>query len=154
MTNTQIKQPGNPDYRAIESWFKCRQTLIVSFNQLCLQKPFDTTDANPRIVKVHLDEFCQNLLDYVCLGQFNLFEKIAHHIGDSSADDGKQLKKLLSITQQAICFNDQYTHPKDYSQLECELSSLGEAIALRLEIEDELLNRYSHLFRVQTHPSN
>lgn len=146
--NLEANSGKENQYRIIEDWLKNRQSLIVSFNQLCMLKPFDTPTADISAIKETLDDFCQHLIDYVCIGQFHLFEKIARNIPNQSPDR-PLLNRLLRMTLQAIHFNDQYTQPQDLSKLENELSILGENIALRLELEDELLNRYSTLFRPQ-----
>lgn len=146
--NLEANSRKDNQYRMIEDWLKNRQALIVSFNHLCMLKPFDTPTADIPTIKEALDAFCQYLIDYVCIGQFHLFEKIARNIPKQSPDR-PLLNRLLRMTLQAIHFNDQYTQPENLHRLESELSSLGENIALRLELEDELLNRYSSLFRPQ-----
>jgi regulator of sigma D len=146
--NHEANNQNENRYRILEDWLKSRQSLIVSFSQLCMLKPFDTAASDLPGIKENLDEFCQHLIDYVCIGQFHLFEKIARNTTKQSPDR-PLLNQLLKMTLQAIHFNDLYTQPNNLSKLENELSQLGETIALRLELEDELLNRYSYLFRSQ-----
>ena len=130
----------------IQNWIILRQDTIILFNQLCLIKPYQENQFTHEV----LNEFCEQLMKYISHGQFHIFKKIVLHINHvkpkTKKFDLKKLQKLIELNQDAVHFNHLYTLPDDLSHLESELSSLGESIALRLEIEDELLAGYKYIF--------
>lgn len=91
-----------------------------------------------------LNQFLNVLVDYLSAGHFGLYGRIA---------DGKERRQrvldaaegtyrvIAEITQQALDFTDRYenpeTHPTD--GLINDLSKLGEALATRIELEDQLI---------------
>lgn len=91
-----------------------------------------------------LQEFCQVLVDYIAAGHFSLYEQAVH------AQDAPQelldlaarlYPGLAETTEIALDFNDEYNcgdHCPITDELQEDLSRLGEALAWRIELEDQL----------------
>lgn len=105
----------------------------------------DKPDGQDESAEKVLQEFCQMLVDYVAAGHFGLYERIA---------SGKERRKEVSdvavrlypgitkTTETALAFNDKYDcedHCEIGSDFEKDLSELGETLAVRIELEDQLL---------------
>jgi len=91
-----------------------------------------------------LQEFCQVLVDYVAAGHFSLYERINN--GTERRRGIAQLAdtlypRIAHTTDSALTFNDKYD--PEVSVLSPgffeDLSTLGEEIAVRIELEDQLL---------------
>lgn len=105
-------------------------------------KPF--TAEQPLRPKVQ--EFCQLLIDYISLGHFGIYQRII--------DGTERRRKVLEVaeniypriaetTDAAVDFNDRYeTLAEDElkTHLEDDLSKLGEELAMRIELEDQLIS--------------
>ena len=106
-----------------------------------------TSDAGEPILKL-LQEFCQELVDYLATGHFELYRRI---------EDGEERReeiiniaqsifdKIADTTEVAIDFNDLYDAKssdldESVKDLASQLSRLGESLALRMDLEDKLIN--------------
>lgn len=94
-----------------------------------------------------LQEFCENLIDYLARGQFELYQRITD--GQERRHDIVELAKeiyprISETTNFAVDFNDAYD--KSINKLGSfdhygeRLSKLGEELAIRFELEDKLIN--------------
>jgi regulator of sigma D len=92
-----------------------------------------------------MQEFCQVAVDYISLGHFGVYSKILDgserrkSIIDAAARIYPQISKATEVV---LDFNDKYqalTPAKIVNQLSSDLSTLGEHLANRIELEDELL---------------
>jgi len=87
-------------------------------------KPF--SEENDTLAST-LDEFCQVLVDYIAGGHFTLADSL--------------YPKIVDLTDVAIRFNDRYMEGEpDKPTLDRDLSYLGEALANRIELEDQLIS--------------
>lgn len=127
----------------IERWLNERQSMIVQYcavsgvNELTLSNPGS---------QQRLQQFCQILVDYVSAGHFEVYYQLlreAEAFEDGSAELAKSLLPCLTTTtEQALEFNDTYAsieEGKSLSALPDDLSSLGETLESRFEIEDRLI---------------
>ena len=92
-----------------------------------------------------LQEFCQVLVDYIAAGHFGLYERIINgqERRRNIAELAKNLySRIAETTQIAVEFNDKYDC-EDYCDIsddfESDLSYLGEQLALRIELEDQII---------------
>lgn len=95
-----------------------------------------------------LREFCQLLIDYIATGHFELYRRISE--GEERRQDIIQLAgtiypRIQESTQLAVDFNDlfddcDHLSQKQKNQLAQHLSKLGEELATRIELEDQLIN--------------
>ena len=96
----------------------------------------------------HLQEFCQLLIDYIATGHFELYSRISEgkerrHEIDSLADT--IYTSMEKTTALAVEFNDTYDGVSSFTdelknKLPSQLSILGEELATRIELEDQLIN--------------
>ncbi len=103
-------------------------------------KPFSSLSDT----KVALTEFTQLLIDYISLGHFGIYE----YLLSGKERRGKVLSAAKDLypdfsktTEAAMTFNDKYTEQTDKlttADLETDLSTLGENLAKRIELEDDL----------------
>lgn len=95
-----------------------------------------------------LQEFCQLLIDYIATGHFELYRRISE--GEERRTDMIRLANTIyprieRTTKAAVDFNDTFDgiagKPKDvWNKLPGQLSMLGEELATRIELEDQLIN--------------
>ena len=94
-----------------------------------------------------LQEFCENLIDYLARGQFELYQRIT---------DGQERRKdivtlandiyprISETTNFAVDFNDAYDKSikklGNFDHYGERLSKLGEELAIRFELEDKLIH--------------
>ncbi|MBL3598233.1 MAG: Rsd/AlgQ family anti-sigma factor [gamma proteobacterium endosymbiont of Lamellibrachia anaximandri] len=118
-----------------------RQEMLVLFCQVAGLEPYSRTESLEKL----LQTFCQVLVDYTAFGHFEVFG----HISDGSERRSRVIKVAEEIypgfveaTEAAVNFNDKYDlsdHELELSKLSKDLSSLGEELAIRVELEDRLV---------------
>ncbi len=90
-----------------------------------------------------LEEFCQVLTDYVAAGHFGLYQRIAE--GKERRQEVANIARSIypqieQSTQLALEFSEKYrAGSSNYTNLANNLSSVGEALAARIELEDKLI---------------
>ena len=127
--------------RVITKMLDERQEMLVLFAKVAGLEPY----AGSKASTVDLKEFCQILVDYVATAHFGVYERIA---------EGKERRRkvldvaealyprIKAITDEVVTFNDRYEGVDGDALpdgLHDDLSSLGERIAQRIELEDQLL---------------
>ena len=123
-----------------------RQEVIVA---MCGLADLDSKDKNSENVLESLKNFSQTLVDYTALGHFEIYERIID--GKERREKVKRIANrvypaISSTTAHIVDFNDKYdgADGKDsLGDLSKDLSSIGEAMAVRIESEDELLRELS-----------
>lgn len=95
-----------------------------------------------------LEEFCQDLVDYMATGHFEIYRRIED--GNERRDEitalaEKILPRINDTTQVAIAFNDLYDDTSNIEsnaidQLPNYLAKLGEELATRIDLEDQFIN--------------
>ncbi len=88
-------------------------------------------------------------MDYISLGHFEVYESLVAECaekGESSLDLAHGLyPKIAKTTDIAITFNDKYCNLENvdqYEVLSADLSNIGEALAIRFELEDKLIDSF------------
>jgi regulator of sigma D len=95
-----------------------------------------------------LEEFCQELVDYMAIGHFEIYRRIED--GSERRSEivklaEKIMPRITNTTQVAIAFNDLYDDianidEKAFEQLPKFLAKLGEELATRIDLEDRFIN--------------
>jgi len=95
-----------------------------------------------------LEEFCQDLVDYMATGHFEIYRRIEE--GTERRDEITQLAdkimpRINDTTQIAVAFNDLYDNTTDVNndavkQLPQYLERLGKELATRIDLEDQFIN--------------
>lgn len=162
---------------SINSWKNERKDLIVSYCKLLNIHPMpdniklvisDKKDLNithQKDLPFHeqLLEFRQDLIDYVTIGHFSIFEKIFEAQEQAKAEkvilESKYFKKILKSTNAALDFDSKYSKLKNlkeiketknftqetkkkYEELQKDLTDLMIKLEDRFKLEDKLVNHY------------
>jgi regulator of sigma D len=137
-TNDRRENTG----KLIQELLEERQQVWSLYCKIAAMQPFA---ADPG-VDAKLQEFCQLLIDYISLGHFGIYQRIT--------DGSERRKKVLEVAEQiypriveatdaAVEFNDKYESLSGEDlreQLVNDLSRLGEELATRIDLEDQLLS--------------
>ena len=125
-----------------------RQESLVLYHRLAALKPFTLADP----VRHQLRRFRQTLVDYLALGPFEVYQALEEQPVDSPYRQARELARQLYTriawtTQTALAFHDRYdgelSEPA-LAQLDQALSQLGESLATRIELEDQILAAIRH----------
>lgn len=147
----KAQQKWGGSHTVIDKWLTERQELLVLYCRIAGFSPYDKKDhALPD--QLQIQNFCQILMDYLSAGHFEVYDDIAkacEQKGPHSQQLASELYPRISeTTDTALDFNDKYAEVdkedllKDFDD---DLSKLGEALELRFELEDELIdNLYSN----------
>jgi len=126
---------------AVDNWLNERNQLIVLY---CKLSGFRNQQQLPD--SFELNQFCDILIDYVSAGHFEVYEKIVGACETNGSDSIELLQELYpeitETTDIVVNFNDKYSQFSDaaaLTSLDRDLSTLGEAIAKRVELEDNLI---------------
>ena len=119
-----------------------RQEMLVAYCRLAGLEPY----SPDKPVKRQLEAFCQLLMDYMAFGHFELYRRIAE--GRERRVEAARVARAVYprievVTEKAVAFNDRYDasgHVLKLDSLPQDLSQLGEELALRLELEDRLVD--------------
>lgn len=131
----------------ITRWLIERQELIRLLCSLTNRK-----DYEPDIgFKLRVERFCEALVDYLSVGHFEIFIELENEARTFDARGIQLVEALYPYLQQStevgLWFNDrcdQLRHSDSfYEQIRVELSHLGESLADRFQLEDQLIE-YVH----------
>ncbi len=131
----------------IQSLIQLRQEMFVSYCQLAGISAFDQRSVErPATQSEQLRSFCQVMVDYTAMGHFEVYQRII---------DGKERRVavkematkvypgIADTTNFLVDFNDKYVDFKgseeEMDSLDTDLSKLGEVIAVRGDLEDQIL---------------
>ncbi len=132
----------------IDSLIKLRQDVIVSYCKLSGVSSFDQRDLETHSVNPkQLRRFCQIMVDYTAMGHFEVYQRII---------EGKERRVAVKVTSDEVYpaiaettdflvdFNDKYDafegSAEDIEMLSNDLSKLGQIIAIRGDLEDQILD--------------
>ncbi|QJR81375.1 Rsd/AlgQ family anti-sigma factor [Alteromonas pelagimontana] len=128
----------------IDNWLQARQNLLIKYCQLAgLNVP--TNLALPEANKI--SEFCNDLMDYLSAGHFEVYEMLVSDDESGSALKKRIYPKLAETTDRALSFSDKNAEavtPKQASEFDADLTKLGETLEERFLLEDELINHMYH----------
>lgn len=148
--NTATKQPP-PDRRArtrkeIKQLIAERNNVLSQYYNLASHA--DQNPENSEETLELLQEFCQDLVDYLATGHFEIYRRI-----EEKEERRAEIMKLADqvfariseTTAVAVAFNDLYDtsesfDPEVLNQLPAQLSRLGEELATRIDLEDRFIN--------------
>ena len=126
----------------IQSLLKERQEVILA---MCDLAELESKDIGADAILENLKSFNQALVDYTALGHFEIYERIID--GKERREKVKRIANsvypsISSTTEYFVDFNDKYDGADGQDSLVDlykDLSSVGEAMAARIESEDQLL---------------
>ena len=134
-------------HHTIDSLIRLRQEVVVSYCQLAGVSSFDRREEEAHVVEAdELRSFCQIMVDYTAMGHFEVYERIIEgKEGRRAVKDvaARVYPARAETTDYLVDFNDKYddfdSSPDEVSMLAEDLSRLGEVIAVRGELEDQIL---------------
>ena len=126
----------------IDKLMKERQEMLVLFCQVAGLEPYRRSDSLDKV----LQSFCQVLIDYTAFGHFEVFGRISE--GSERRTGVVRVAEeiypdFVLASEAAVAFNDKYDlsdHALVIDHLPEDLSRLGEELAVRIELEDQLLS--------------
>ena len=126
-----------------------RTEMLALYCQLAGLQPYggNGKTARGKHAQELLQKFCQVLVDYIAAGHFSLYERIVNGTErrqQISALAEKLYPRIAKSTEAALDFNDKYDcgdHCEIAASFNDDLSRLGEELAARIEIEDQLLRQ-------------
>jgi regulator of sigma D len=135
---------GNPRPRTkkqIDALLKQRQRMLVLLWELA---KFDANEIDSTM-KDALDDFLEILVDYIASGHFGLYRRISegkerrHPVVATATEIYPRISQTTDV---AMDFSDRYEAADDSrlrSHLTEDLSTLGEEVTTRIELEDRLI---------------
>ncbi len=122
-----------------------RQEMLVIFCELAGHQPFSLEEDGATLQK-----FCEVLVDYSAFAHFEIYERIID--GRERRNQVVQVARevyprIAEASEVAVDFNDKYDeadHQLDLSHLDSDLSKLGEELAVRIEMEDRIIDALTH----------
>lgn len=118
-----------------------RTETLTLYNQLAGMRPFKPDQE----IQMALQEFCEALVDYTASAHFQLYRFIDEGTERRAKvlDIAKQVYPNISdTTQQILDFNEKYDceeHCGELTELDLDLSNLGEILADRILYEDQII---------------
>ena len=132
--------------KEIKQLIEERNTVLSQYYSLAKITEDPSTDLHSTAEMV--EEFCQELVDYMAIGHFEIYRRIEE--GNERRDDiiklaEKIMPRINDTTQIAIAFNDLYDDTSNiddaaFEQLPNYLAKLGEELATRIDLEDRFIN--------------
>ena len=128
-------------HREIGALVESRTDTLALLGELASKQPFKPEHDTQLL----LQNFCESLIDYTASAHFNLYRHI---------DENKERRvnvreiaeelypRISETTQNILDFNDKYDcedHCDNLSELANDLSKLGEELADRIELEDQII---------------
>ncbi len=144
--NTMYKERRQEAELLIDELLRERHQVWSLYCRVAELKPFSANDQ----VKSKLNEFSQLLIDYISLGHFGIYQRILegkerrHYMLEVAEELYPQ---FIQTTEAAVSFNDKYDHTENgkwIDNLEQDLSALGENLAKRIDMEDQLCRIIAH----------
>ena len=128
-------------HKEIEDLVESRTGALSLYSELASRQPFKPEHDTQML----LQNFCESLIDYTASAHFQLYRHI-----DEDRERRQPVRviadeiypSISDTTQKILDFNDKYDcedHCGDFSHLAEDLSDLGEKLADRIELEDQLI---------------
>lgn len=158
-SNSDPKQQFEAVEDLLTRWLRERREVLGKYTEIAVTLD---TDARDSALQRRQKALCELLVDYVSAGHFEVFHELlneAETFADGSVVLAERLMPAIGDTTEVIlAYEDKYSDGKDYPQtLQRDLSSLGEVLESRFELEDRLIaglhNRHRRLMGHQTTPS-
>lgn len=148
MTSTQaasVERRAN-SLSKLTTLLETRTETLMLFSRLAGMRPYQPD----REIQLMIQAFCETLVDYTASAHFQLYRFI-----EEDAERRTEVRKLAekiypdiaASTRVILDFNEKYDcedHCDDLSMLEQDLSKLGEVLADRITLEDQIIATYTN----------
>ncbi|VAW78490.1 hypothetical protein MNBD_GAMMA14-345 [hydrothermal vent metagenome] len=125
---------------------KTRTETLSLYTELANQQPFEGDE----VTREALQDFCQALIDYAASAHFQLYRYISDKLERRTPVievAGNIYPRIAQTTDRILRFNDRYEEVDLMScddevleRLSADLSSLGETLAERIQLEDQVIS--------------
>jgi regulator of sigma D len=127
-------------YSRLQTLLGARQHTLKLYAGLARHRPF----SDSQNLYSELLSFSQAVVDYTASAHFQLYKKLTEGTENREAVKliGDRLyPRIVRSTQKILAFSDDFgDNPKpNLDHLEAQLSEVGEVLAERIELEDQLL---------------
>jgi len=122
-----------------------RSETLSLYSELASQRPFEADE----VTNEALQEFCQALIDYAASAHFQLYRYISDKLERRTPvlDVADRIyPQIVQTTDSILRFNDKYQDVNLLNDdrellvlLDADLSSLGEILAERIQLEDQVI---------------
>ncbi|MDX2503268.1 MAG: Rsd/AlgQ family anti-sigma factor [Gammaproteobacteria bacterium] len=142
MADTIVEDRRVQSRRIVESLIDSRTETLSQYKQVMSYQPFDVSET----LKEVLEDFCESVVDYSAKAHFHLYNYLdekKERRGSVLAIADSVYPSLVDNTQKILDFHDKYSC--DASQVEFEklehcLNDIGELLADRINLEDDVIN--------------
>jgi len=128
-----------------------QSTLSIFCSMTGVSNPEQAAGELADISPAGLQDFLNHMVDYLAMGHFTIYQRIVEGTERRGAVKEVAQRVYASIgetTDVMVEFNDKYEHfdgaDSDQAALKDDLSKLGEMLAIRGDLEDELLDALSN----------
>jgi len=142
---TVVVERRKQSHREISSLVETRTDTLALLSELASKQPFKPEHSTQQL----LQNFCESLIDYTATAHFQLYRYIDENkerrISAREVAE-KVYPRISETTQSFLAFNDKYDcedHCDNLSELARDLSRLGEDLADRIELEDQVISALS-----------
>ncbi|MDH5445011.1 MAG: sigma D regulator [Gammaproteobacteria bacterium] len=147
MTSTQSApvERRTGSFEKLHTLLETRNATLTLFSQLAGMRPFNPDKEMQRTIQ----EFCEALVDYTASAHFQLYrfiEEDAERRTEVRKVAEKIYPEISASTRFILDFNEKYDcedHCDNLANLEQDLSKLGEVLADRITLEDQIISSYS-----------
>ena len=132
--------------KEIKQLIEDRNTVLSKYYNLAKLTNNENSDRNYTLELI--EDFCQQLIDYMATGHFEIYRRIEE--GNERRSEilnlaNEIMPRINDTTQVAIAFNDLFDSSINIDQNAIEqlpncLTKLGEELATRIELEDQFIN--------------
>lgn len=141
MTKHSLADRRQLTNKLIQELVEERQEVWLRYSNLAGMQPY----RPEQLLEVVVKQFSQILIDYISLGHFGIYQRIIDgterrrkviHVAEQS------YPRIADTTDAAVAFNDKYEKLAGEElrrNLALDLSALGEKLAARIELEDNLI---------------
>jgi len=140
-SNAPVVERRSSSHQMINKFVEERTQMLSLYSELATLHPYSDGDSVTHL----LSKFCEALIDYTADAHFRLYRFIddqRERRGSVLAIASQSYPVILDTTQDILDFNDKYDsddHEIKVDALEKDLSTLGERLADRIEIEDRVI---------------
>jgi regulator of sigma D len=133
----------------LHTLLETRKEALSLLSQLAGMRPFKA-DQN---VQMMVQEFCEALIDYTASAHFQLYQYIENKSERREAVKNKAEQvypSISSLTKLILDFNEKYDVEdgddleQSLDQLDKDLSKLGEILADRILLEDQIISAFTN----------
>ncbi|OON35546.1 anti-RNA polymerase sigma 70 factor [Izhakiella australiensis] len=127
----------------VDHWLHSRRQLLVAYYRMVGIKP--NRDSLTALDEKALDDFCQNLVDYLSTGHFSIYERIIEEMTEGNPlQAAAQIYPALQANTDALMelYDTHLEAAIDQDnclEFQTALSEIGEILESRFTLEDKLI---------------